>query len=253
MTDIDCVVEALDVCKSFGSHTVLHNVTLRVRRSEVVVLLGPSGSGKSTFLRTLNMLEPIDSGSVRVCGELLGRTGSGRPARERLLASQRRRTGMVFQQFHLFPNMTALGNVAAGPVHVRGQARGPAEAQARELLAMVGLADRAEHYPAQLSGGQQQRVAIARALAMRPEVMLFDEPTSALDPEMVNEVLDVLVRLREDGMTMVIVSHEMRFARRAADRVVFMDDGVIVEDGTPSEFFASPRTERARLFLSKIL
>ena len=249
----ECVVDARDVCKSFGPLTVLREVSLQVRRGEVVLVLGPSGSGKSTFLRTLNMLEPIDSGTVSVCGEPLGVGADGRRVAEKQLAVQRRRTGMVFQQFHLFPNMTALDNVAAGPVHVRGQAKPESRDEARDLLALVGLADKTDHYPGQLSGGQQQRVAIARALAMRPEVMLFDEPTSALDPEMVNEVLEVLVKLREEGMTMVIVSHEMGFARAAADRVVFMDEGVIVEEGAPSEFFAHPQSERARAFLAKIL
>jgi polar amino acid transport system ATP-binding protein len=250
------VVEALGVHKSFGPTHVLKGIDLTVRQGEVVLVLGPSGGGKSTFLRTLNHLEGIDAGTVRICGEPIGyeeRAGRRSPLRERRVAVQRRRTGMVFQQFNLFPNMTALDNVAAGPVHVHRTARQAARAEARELLAMVGLADKADNYPSQLSGGQQQRVAIARALAMRPELLLFDEPTSALDPEMVREVLDVMVRLREEGMTMVVVSHEMGFARAAADRVVLISDGVVVEDKSPDVFFTAPEHERTRQFLGRIL
>lgn len=252
----DVVVSAMNVCKSFGRLRVLKNIDLEVRRSEVVLILGPSGSGKSTLLRTINALETIDSGDMRVCGQLMGaeeREGHRRTLRESRIALQRRKTGMVFQQFHLFPNMTARDNVAAGPIHVYGLKRDAARERAVELLKMVGLADKADRYPAQLSGGQQQRVAIARALAMKPEVMLFDEPTSALDPEMVKEVLDVLVELRREGMTMVVVSHEMGFAKAAADRIVFMDEGRIVEESTPAKFFSAPASDRAKDFLSKIL
>lgn len=254
--DADVVVRAVDVCKSFGRLQVLKHVDLQVRRGEVVLILGPSGSGKSTLLRTINALETVDSGDMRVCGELMGlEEGNGRrrPMPEARIALQRRKTGMVFQQFHLFPNMTARENVSAGLIHVYGLRRGDAAARAKELLEMVGLADKANKYPAQLSGGQQQRVAIARALAMKPQVMLFDEPTSALDPEMVKEVLEVLFELRREGMTMVVVSHEMGFAKAAADRIVFMDEGRIIEEAEPAKFFSSPESGRAKDFLSKIL
>ena len=250
------VVRAQGVHKSFGPVHVLRGVDLTVSRGEVVVLLGPSGGGKSTFLRTLNHLEPIDAGTIEVLGERIGhrdRDGRRTPPREKQVSHQRRAIGMVFQQFNLFPSMTATGNVACGPIYVRGTDKTAARAHARELLGMVGLADKVESYPFELSGGQQQRVAIARALAMRPQVMLFDEPTSALDPEMVKEVLEVIVRLRESGMTMIIVSHEMSFARAAADRAVLISDGVIIEDRPPAEFFAAPQSERARQFRGKIL
>jgi polar amino acid transport system ATP-binding protein len=250
------MVEARDVHKSFGAVKVLNGIDLTVHEREAVLVLGPSGGGKSTFLRTLNCLEGIDSGTVRIGGDLIGqeeRRGRLVPLRESRVAVQRRQTGMVFQQFNLFPTMTALENVTTGPVHVHGTAKAQARDDGRALLDTVGLADKADSYPAQLSGGQQQRVAIARALAMRPKVMLFDEPTSALDPEMVTEVLDVMVRLREDGMTMIVVSHEMGFARAAADRVVFISDGMVLEDKTPDLFFSAPEHERTRRFLSKIL
>ncbi|TDT98015.1 polar amino acid transport system ATP-binding protein [Streptomyces sp. 846.5] len=250
------VVEARGIRKSFGDVEVLKGIDLTVRRGEAVLVLGPSGGGKSTFLRTLNHLERPDAGTVSICGEPLGhveRAGRTTALRERRIAVQRRRTGMVFQQFNLFPNMTAADNVAAGPVHVNGVPRTKARADARELLAMVGLADKAGSYPSELSGGQQQRVAIARALAMSPDLLLFDEPTSALDPEMVREVLDVMLRLREEGMTMIVVSHEMGFARAAADRVVLISDGVVVEDQPPDRFFSAPQHERTRQFLGRIL
>ncbi|SCG71029.1 amino acid ABC transporter ATP-binding protein, PAAT family (TC 3.A.1.3.-) [Micromonospora echinaurantiaca] len=232
--------------KWFGPLHVLKDVDLTVAAGEVVVVIGPSGSGKSTLCRCLNRLEVAGEGSIEIDGEPL-------PAEGRKLARLRADVGMVFQAFNLFGHRTVLDNVTLGPVRVRRMPKAEAREQALALLDRVGIADKADHYPAQLSGGQQQRAAIARALAMRPKVLLFDEPTSALDPEMVNEVLDVMVSLAAEGMTMIVVTHEMGFARRAADRVVFMDDGRIVESGTPDEFFAAPSTERARDFLSKIL
>ncbi|WP_147917180.1 amino acid ABC transporter ATP-binding protein [Ruania zhangjianzhongii] len=252
----EIVARVHKVNKSFGSLHVLKDIDLEIHKGEVVLLLGPSGSGKSTLLRTLNVLETIDSGEITISDELMGqrRTGKGlRPLRESRIAEQRRRTGMVFQQFNLFPNMTALENVASGPIHVAGKSKQKSAAAAKELLAMVGLPDKGANYPSHLSGGQQQRVAIARALAMRPDIMLFDEPTSALDPEMVKEVLETLINLRKDGMTMIVVSHEMAFARAAADRVIFMDDGEIVEQASPAEFFDNPKTERARKFLGQLV
>jgi len=234
------------VNKYFGSLHVLRDIDLTVNRGEVVVLIGPSGSGKSTLCRTINRLEPIDGGSITLDGKPL-------PAEGRELARLRSDVGMVFQSFNLFPHKTVLQNVTLGPITVRGTPRGDAERRARQLLQRVGIEAQAEKLPAQLSGGQQQRVAIARALAMDPKVMLFDEPTSALDPEMINEVLDVMISLAADGMTMVVVTHEMGFARRAANRVVFMSDGRILEDAAPEVFFSSPRTDRAKDFLSKIL
>ncbi|MEW1586266.1 amino acid ABC transporter ATP-binding protein [Micromonospora vinacea] len=232
--------------KWFGPLHVLKDIDLTVAAGEVVVVVGPSGSGKSTLCRCLNRLETVGQGSIEIDGEPL-------PAEGRALARLRADVGMVFQSFNLFGHKTVLDNITLGPTRVRRIARPEARQQAMALLERVGIADKADHHPAQLSGGQQQRAAIARALAMQPKVLLFDEPTSALDPEMVNEVLDVMVSLAAEGMTMIVVTHEMGFARRAADRVVFMDDGRIVESGTPDEFFAAPRTERARDFLSKIL
>ncbi|TSD44717.1 amino acid ABC transporter ATP-binding protein [Rhodococcus sp. KBS0724] len=250
------VVRVENMIKSFNDVRVLDGIDFSVSTGEVVLLLGPSGSGKSTLLRTLNCLEVIDSGIVEVCGESMGyvdSNGKRRLRTEAQIAKQRHNTGMVFQNFNLFPMMTAMENVAAGPRHVQGVAKDEARAQALELLDLVGLSDKADNYPSQLSGGQQQRVAIARALAMKPSVMLFDEPTSALDPEMVKEVLDVMVRLRDEGMTMVVVTHEMAFARAAADRIVFMSDGKIVEDAAPDQFFDNPQNPRTRQFLGQIL
>jgi glutamate transport system ATP-binding protein len=235
-----------DVSKSFGDLHVMRAVSLSLERGEVLVIVGPSGGGKSTLCRTINRLEPIDSGRILFDGKPL-------PAEGRELARHRADVGMVFQSFNLFAHKTVLQNVTLGPVNVRKTPKAQAEAQAMDLLARVGIQSQAHKYPAQLSGGQQQRAAIARALAMQPRLMLFDEPTSALDPEMVKEVLDVMTRLAEDGMTMIVVTHEMGFARNAANRVAFMADGQIVEDGTPDEFFTQPRTDRARDFLSKIL
>ncbi len=256
MAAADLAVEAQGVHKFYGSLHVLHGIDLEVRRGQVVVVVGPSGSGKSTLLRCLNHLETVQRGWIRVCGELVGYRETARgpvELRDAEVARHRRRIGMVFQQFNLFPHLTAVGNITAGPLHVLGESRARALAEARRLLALVGLPDKADAYPGQLSGGQQQRVAIARALAMRPEVMLFDEPTSALDPEMISEVLDVMVTLSKQGMTMIVVTHEMGFARAVADRVVFVDEGRVVEDAAPAEFFTRPRTERGRAFLDKIL
>ncbi|MEP9384682.1 amino acid ABC transporter ATP-binding protein [Nocardioides sp. KR10-350] len=234
------------VDKHFGSLHVLKDINLSVKRGEVVVVIGPSGSGKSTLCRTVNRLETIDAGQISLDGKPL-------PAEGKALARLRAEVGMVFQSFNLFAHKTILDNVTLGPIKVRHQRRADAEKKAKELLDRVGVGQQAGKYPAQLSGGQQQRVAIARALAMEPKVMLFDEPTSALDPEMIKEVLDVMVDLAKQGMTMVVVTHEMGFARTAADRVVFMADGQIVEEGTPEEFFTNPKSDRARDFLGKIL
>ncbi len=234
------------VNKYFGDLHVLRDVDLTVHRGEVVVVLGPSGSGKSTLCRTINRLESIDSGSITLDGRPL-------PAEGKELARLRSDVGMVFQAFNLFAHKTVLQNVTLGPLKVRGIDKAQAETRGRELLDRVGIGNQADKMPAQLSGGQQQRVAIARALAMDPKVMLFDEPTSALDPEMINEVLEVMTSLAQDGMTMVVVTHEMGFARRAADRVVFMDHGAIVEQADPETFFTSPQSERGKDFLSKIL
>ncbi|MFF3068373.1 amino acid ABC transporter ATP-binding protein [Kitasatospora sp. NPDC057936] len=234
------------VNKHYGALHVLQGIDLRITQGEVVVLIGPSGSGKSTLCRTINRLETIDSGTITIDGRPL-------PAEGKELARLRAEVGMVFQSFNLFAHKTVLENVVMGQVKVRKVARPQAEKTARELLERVGVGAQADKYPAQLSGGQQQRVAIARALAMKPKVMLFDEPTSALDPEMVNEVLEVMRQLAADGMTMVVVTHEMGFARSAANRVLFMADGKIVEQNTPDAFFTAPRSERAKDFLSKIL
>jgi glutamate transport system ATP-binding protein len=234
------------VNKHFGDLHVLKDINLEIERGEVVVIIGPSGSGKSTLCRTINRLEPIDSGEVRIDGRTL-------PAEGKALAQLRSEVGMVFQSFNLFAHKTVLDNVTLGPIKVRGEKRDVAREHAMQLLERVGVANQAEKLPAQLSGGQQQRVAIARALAMKPKVMLFDEPTSALDPEMVNEVLDVMTALARDGMTMAVVTHEMGFARKAANRVVFMADGQIVEQSDPDSFFDNPQSDRAKDFLSKIL
>ncbi|GAA3434681.1 amino acid ABC transporter ATP-binding protein [Kutzneria kofuensis] len=232
--------------KFFGPLHVLKGIDLEVPKGQVVVVLGPSGSGKSTLCRTINRLEPIDSGVIEVDGQPV-------PAEGKALARLRADVGMVFQSFNLFAHKTIIENVMLAPVKVRGVASGEARKTGMELLERVGIANQADKYPAQLSGGQQQRAAIARALNMRPKVMLFDEPTSALDPEVVNEVLDVMTSLARDGMTMLVVTHEMGFARRASDRVVFMADGEIVEDAATEEFFTAPKSERARDFLGKIL
>ncbi len=250
------MLQAEGVYKSFGDNQVLKGITLRVEPKEVMCLLGPSGSGKSTFLRCINHLERIDGGRLSVDGELVGYRQQGDKIyelRESEVAKKRAEIGMVFQRFNLFPHMTAAGNVVEAPVHVKGIDRKEARAEAERLLTRVGLADKIDAYPAQLSGGQQQRVAIARALAMRPKLMLFDEPTSALDPELVGEVLDVMRQLAESGMTMVVVTHEIGFAREVGDTAVFMDGGVVVESGPPKEVFANPQHRRTQAFLSKVL
>ena len=234
------------VDKWFGDLHVLQDINLSISKGEVVVVIGPSGSGKSTLCRAINRLETIDKGSISLDGQPLPQEGKG-------LAALRAEVGMVFQSFNLFAHKTILENVTLGPTKVRGVAKSEADEKARKLLDRVGVSAQADKYPAQLSGGQQQRVAIARALAMEPKVMLFDEPTSALDPEMIKEVLDVMVDLAKGGMTMVVVTHEMGFARTAADRVVFMADGQIVEENTPEEFFTNPQSSRAQDFLGKIL
>jgi glutamate transport system ATP-binding protein len=240
------LVELSKVHKHFGSLHVLNDINLTVGRGEVVVVIGPSGSGKSTLCRAINRLEPIDSGTIAVDGQEI-------PAEGKALARFRADIGMVFQSFNLFSHKSVLDNVTLGPIKVRGRKRSDAEESGRELLERVGLEAKADVMPAQLSGGQQQRVAIARALAMDPKLLLFDEPTSALDPEMISEVLDVMVELASSGMTMIVVTHEMGFARKAADHVAFMDEGEIVERGTPAEFFDHPTSLRAQDFLSKIL
>jgi glutamate transport system ATP-binding protein len=240
------LVSLKNVNKHFGSLHVLRDIDLDVAAGEVVVVIGPSGSGKSTLCRAINRLETIDSGTITLDGVPL-------PEEGKQLARLRAEVGMVFQSFNLFAHKTVLENVTLGPVKVLKQERSAAEGRARELLDRVGIGNQAEKYPAQLSGGQQQRVAIARSLAMDPKVILFDEPTSALDPEMINEVLDVMTGLARDGMTMIVVTHEMGFARKAANRVVFMADGQIVEQNTPQEFFGNPQSDRAKDFLSKIL
>ena len=254
----DVVVDARDVNKWFGRLHVLKDVCLQVKRQETVVIIGPSGSGKTTFIRCINHLEKIQSGRIFVNGHLIGyrEAGGGQKLvedRERNIARQREQIGMVFQRFNLFPHMTALENIIEAPIQVRGMAHDEAIAMGRALLERVGLAAKETVYPNQLSGGQQQRIAIARALAMKPALMLFDEPTSALDPEMIGEVLEVMKELAREGMTMIVVSHEMGFAREVANRVVMMDDGVVVEEGTPDQVFSAPAHQRTKTFLSKIL
>ena len=239
----DVLLSVEHLHKAYGDHVVLDGISLEVKRGEVIVIIGPSGCGKSTFLRCLNALEPIQGGSVKVAGKSVD-------ADERGLVELRQKVGMVFQSYDLFPHMTVLDNITLAPMKARGVAREEAEAQARALLERVGLADKASSYPRQLSGGQKQRVAIARALAMEPELLLLDEVTAALDPEMVREVLDVILDLAREGKTMVIVTHEMQFARAVADRVLFFDGGGIVEQDIPERFFAHPATERAQRFLS---
>jgi polar amino acid transport system ATP-binding protein len=252
----DMVVDATNVEKWFGKLHVLRDVSLTVKRQEVVVVLGPSGSGKTTFIRCVNHLEKIQSGRIFVNGHLIGyRDVNGKLVedKEANIARQRQEIGMVFQRFNLFPHKTALENIIEAPIQVRGTPKDEAIEMGRALLTRVGLAAKEGSYPSQLSGGQQQRVAIARALAMKPALMLFDEPTSALDPEMIGEVLEVMKELAREGMTMIVVTHEMGFAKEVADRVVMMDDGVVVEEGTPEHFFTNPTHERTKSFLSKIL
>ena len=250
------MVEAKGVHKYYGSNLVVKGIDLTVAQGEVMCLLGPSGSGKSTFLRCINHLEKINAGTISVAGELVGyREQNGRlhELRDSEIATRRSDIGMVFQQFNLFPHMTVLENLIEAPVQVRREKVAVASARARELLARVGLSDKADAYPRSLSGGQQQRVAIARALNMRPKLMLFDEPTSALDPELVGEVLDVMRDLAADGMTMIVVTHEIGFAREVADTVTFMDGGVVVESGPPAQVLGNPQHQRTRSFLAKVL
>jgi polar amino acid transport system ATP-binding protein len=250
------MVKAEQVCKSFGALQVLKGITLEVGKGQVLVMVGPSGSGKSTFLRCINHLETVNAGRLYVDGDLIGYRDRGSKLYEispRDAAKQRRDIGMVFQHFNLFPHRTALENLIEAPMHVKRVKKADAVARAKDLLDQVGLAEKATAYPAQLSGGQQQRVAIARALAMNPKLMLFDEPTSALDPELVGEVLEVMKKLAQEGMTMVVVTHEMGFAREVANKLVFMDGGVVVESGPPREVLANPKHERTKAFLSKVL
>jgi len=250
------MVQAENVHKSFGRLEVLKGIDLEVKPQEVFCIIGPSGSGKSTFLRCINHLEKIDAGRLRVDGELVGyreRGGLLHEMREREVAAQRRKIGMVFQSFNLFPHMTALENVMEAPMLVKGESKSAVSERAMHLLARVGLIDKVAAYPSQLSGGQQQRVAIARALAMQPALMLFDEPTSALDPELVGEVLDVMRQLANDGMTMIVVTHEMNFAREVGDALVFMDEGSVVESGHPRDVLTNPQHARTQAFLSKVL
>ncbi|MDO7868222.1 amino acid ABC transporter ATP-binding protein [Nocardioides sp. WY-20] len=250
------MVKAENVHKSFGHVEVLKGIDLEVKNGEVFCLLGPSGSGKSTFLRCINHLEQVTAGRLSVDGDLIGYRQVGEKLHEmkpKEIAAQRRDIGMVFQRFNLFPHLTALENVMQAPVKIRGVAKAEARDQALRLLDRVGLSERVDNYPGQLSGGQQQRVAIARALAMKPKLMLFDEPTSALDPELVGEVLDVMKDLAREGMTMIVVTHEIGFAREVADTVVFMDGGVVVEAGSPEQVITNPRHERTKSFLSKVL
>jgi polar amino acid transport system ATP-binding protein len=250
------MVDSQQVHKYFGPNEVLKGIDFQVRSGEVVCLLGPSGSGKSTFLRCINHLEKITAGRLLVDGELVGYRQHGdklHELSENEVAKKRAEIGMVFQHFNLFPHMTAIGNIIEAPIQVKNEPKAQVRERAAELLAKVGLADRANAYPRQLSGGQQQRVAIARALAMRPKLMLFDEPTSALDPELVGDVLAVMRDLARDGMTMIVVTHEIGFAREVADTVVFMDAGVVVESGSPSEVISNPRHERTKAFLAQVL
>ena len=252
------MVLAESVCKNFGALQVLKGITLEVGKGQVLVMVGPSGSGKSTFLRCINHLEQVNAGRLYVDGDLIGYREKKRGDKlyeisPRDAAKQRRDIGMVFQHFNLFPHRTALENLVEAPMHVKGVKKAEAVERAKDLLDQVGLAEKATAYPAQLSGGQQQRVAIARALAMNPKLMLFDEPTSALDPELVGEVLEVMKKLAQEGMTMVVVTHEMGFAREVADQLVFMDGGVVVESGPPREVLANPKHERTKAFLSKVL
>jgi polar amino acid transport system ATP-binding protein len=250
------MVEADGVHKRFGRLEVLKGISLRVQPREVMCVIGPSGSGKSTFLRCINHLEKIDAGKLWVDGELVGYRQRGNrlhELRDHEVARKRQEIGMVFQRFNLFPHMTAAQNIAEAPVKVKRESKAQARDRARELLTQVGLADKANAYPRELSGGQQQRVAIARALAMRPKLMLFDEPTSALDPELVGDVLAVMRQLADDGMTMVVVTHEMGFAREVGDSLVFMDDGVVVEQGVPRDVINDPQHQRTKSFLAKVL
>jgi polar amino acid transport system ATP-binding protein len=252
----ELMVDARSVRKSYGANQVLNGISLTVEQGEVLCIIGPSGSGKSTFLRCLNHLESINGGRIYVNAELMGYRQVGKVLHElkpKDIARQRQSIGMVFQRFNLFPHMTALQNVIEAPIGVAGVSAEDAKTLGLELLAQVGLADKADHYPAQLSGGQQQRVAIARALAMKPKLMLFDEPTSALDPELVGDVLDVMKNLAKAGMTMIVVTHEMGFAREVADKVVFIDKGLIVEQGTPKQVLDNPQESRTKAFLNKVL
>jgi polar amino acid transport system ATP-binding protein len=255
-TRTEPIMQATQVRKAFGRNEVLRGIDLQLRAGQVMCLLGPSGSGKSTFLRCINHLERVDSGRIRVAGSLIGyreRDGVLQELREKEISRQRAEIGMVFQHFNLFPHMTALQNVMEAPVGVKGEPRTEVRERAQALLARVGLGDRGDAYPRQLSGGQQQRVAIARALAMRPALMLFDEPTSALDPQLVSEVLDVMRDLAESGMTMIVVTHEVGFAREVADQVVFMDEGVVVEQGPPGDVLTNPQHPRTQAFLGRVL
>jgi polar amino acid transport system ATP-binding protein len=252
----ELAVRAEGVCKSYGRFEALRGVDLEVAKSQVTCLIGPSGSGKSTLLRCINHLEKVTAGRLSVDGDLVGyRQHGGRlyELRDKEICAKRAQIGMVFQRFNLFPHMTALENVSLGPIRVKRESKSSAEERARKLLDRVGLGDKVASYPSQLSGGQQQRIAIARALAMEPKLMLFDEPTSALDPELVGDVLDVMRGLAEEGMTMIVVTHEMGFAREVADALVFIDEGVVVETGQPREMLANPKNERTRSFLAKVL